>query len=123
MRNSLFILFTSVNSLLSVCCFGQEKVFDKANIFFFVEQAGTSYSKEYLHEVFNSLDYCGMFNPTQAYYIVLDDSSTVRIPSIKEINDLTFTEECIRTMDVVEEASWTIRNGILIKMVEAKHTK
>jgi hypothetical protein len=122
MKTGLFFLFT-VLVLKSIPSFSQESNFNTADSYFSIEKLGNVYSKDDLNSVFSGLDYCGMLNPKLSYTITLDDSSIVRIHSINQINEINIAPSCQRETDLVEEARWLIKEGILIKMVEAKHSK
>ncbi len=118
----MFFLF-SLLVLKSQPSFSQESTKSSADAYFHIEMVGTIYTKDILNNVFSTLDYCGMLNPNQSYTITLDDSSIVRIHAFSELKETNLSPSCIRENDLLEEASWLIKEGVLIKMVQAKLTK
>jgi hypothetical protein len=122
MKTGLLILCTFL-MLKSIPSFCQESGLTTADTYFSIEKIGSVYTNDILNNVFSSLDYCGMLNPNISYTITLDDSSIVRIHAISEVNETYITPSCKRENDLLEEANWLIKEGVLIKMVQATHTK
>jgi len=92
---------------------------------FEIQTPGNNYPEKEINEVFNGVDYCGMINPSQSYVIKLDDGAEIKVLSHMDIisKGETVSFDCVRAENYFDSCSWSIKEGILMKIVESKTVK
>lgn len=102
---------------LSTTSYGQTSKFE-------IVKVGNQYSQNTLIETLSKVDFCGMINPTESYFIVLDDGAEVRVKSADELQS-EVVPSCVRGFNLVEEGiNWSIKgDSILMKSATTKNIK
>ncbi|MEY4603011.1 MAG: hypothetical protein RIT43_303 [Bacteroidota bacterium] len=93
---------------------------------FELQNSGKKYSSDLILKSLTDADWCGMINPSEAYYITFDDGAVVKINSMVFLrNQMVFIPEgCVREIDLKDDAVYRINtDGYILRLVQSQDKK